>query len=173
MQNKIAIGNRQVGSRFSKNRPTCSNFEFFFLDPQLHQTFKPIRQLLCTFSYYSVLSINMIYNIYKFHKNQRPKMSSFISFIHNQLGRRSAAKIKRGSYLPGWCPPASPSSIKRGLGTERARLGTFRGFGTERARLGTFRGFYTERARLGAFRGFGTERARLGPFRGFLIFFFF
>ena len=29
--------------------------------------------------------------------------------------------------------------IKRGLGTERARLGTFRGFGTERARLGTFK----------------------------------
>ena len=27
--------------------------------------------------------------------------------------------------------------IQRGLGTERARLGTFRGFGTERARLGT------------------------------------
>ena len=40
------------------------------------------------------------------------------------------------------------STIKRGLGTERARLGTFRGFGTERARLGTFRGFGTERARL-------------------------
>ena len=34
------------------------------------------------------------------------------------------------------------------LGTERARLGTFRGFGTERARLGTFRGLGTERARL-------------------------
>ena len=32
-------------------------------------------------------------------------------------------------------------TIKRGLGTERARLGTFRGFGTEHARLGTFRGF--------------------------------
>ena len=27
--------------------------------------------------------------------------------------------------------------IERGLGTERARLGTFRGFGTKRARLGT------------------------------------
>merc|ERR1712198_260806 len=61
--------------------------------------------------------------------------------------------------VPGWCPPASLSSIKRGLGTERARLGTFRGFATERARLGIF-------------RGFGTERARLGTFRGFLIFFF-
>ena len=36
-------------------------------------------------------------------------------FTHNQLGRRSAAKIKRGSYLQGWCPPASLSSIKRGL----------------------------------------------------------
>ena len=44
--------------------------------------------------------------------------------------------------------------IERGLGTERARLGTFRGLGTERARLGTFRGFGTERARLGTFRGF-------------------
>ena len=29
--------------------------------------------------------------------------------------------------------------IERGLGTERARLGTFRGLGTERARLGTFK----------------------------------
>merc|ERR1711917_203054 len=67
-----------------------------------------------------------------------------------------------------WSPPPSPT---QGLGTERARLGTFRGLGTERARLGTFRGFDTERARLGTFRGFGTERARLGTFRGFLIFF--
>ena len=47
------------------------------------------------------------------------------------------------------------------MGTELARLGTFRDFCTERARLGTFRGFGTERARLGTFRGFGTERARL------------
>ena len=43
------------------------------------------------------------------------------------------------------------STIKRGLGTERARLGTFRGLCTERARLGTFRGFGTERPRLGTF----------------------
>ena len=43
------------------------------------------------------------------------------------------------------------AKIERRLGTERARLGTFRGFGTERARLGTFRGFGTERARLGTF----------------------
>jgi len=58
------------------------------------------------------------------------------------------------------------------LGTERARLGTFRGFGTERARLGTFRGLCTERARLGTFRGFGTERARLGTLnQNFGIFF--
>merc|ERR1711917_77891 len=55
-----------------------------------------------------------------------------------------------------WSPPPSPT---QGLGTERARLGTFRGFDKERVRLGTF-------------RGFGTERARLGTFRGFLIFFF-
>merc|ERR1712198_382932 len=74
--------------------------------------------------------------------------------------------------VPGWCLPASLSSIKRGLGTEHARLGTFRGFATERARLGIFRGFGTERAKLGTFSGFGTERARLGTFRGFLIFFF-
>ena len=65
---KITIGNRQVGGRFSKNRPTCCDFEFFFPDPQLHQTFKPIRELLCTFSSCSVLSINMIYNIYKFQE---------------------------------------------------------------------------------------------------------
>ena len=43
------------------------------------------------------------------------------------------------------------AKIERSLGTERARLGTFKGFGTERARLGTFRGFGTERARLGRF----------------------
>merc|ERR1711917_159884 len=66
-------------------------------------------------------------------------------------------------------PSALPT---QGLGTERARLGTFSGLSTERARLGTFRGFGTERERLGTFRGFGTERARLGTFRGFLIFFF-
>ena len=35
------------------------------------------------------------------------------------------------------------AKIERGLGTERARLGTLRGFGTERARLGAFRGFGT------------------------------
>merc|ERR1712219_45334 len=110
----------------------------------------------------------MIYNIYKFQGNQRPKIcSSFHHFIiiHNQGIRRSAAKIERGSYPPDWCPPAFLSLIKRGLGTERARLGTFRGFATERARLGTFRGFGTERARLGLFRGFGTERARLCTLR--------
>ena len=56
-------------------------------------------------------------------------------------------------------------TIKRGLGTERAKLGIFRGLGTERARLGTLRGFGTERARLGTFRGFDTERARLGTLR--------
>ena len=39
---KFATGNRQLGGRFSKNRPTCCNFEIFFPDPQLHQTFKPI-----------------------------------------------------------------------------------------------------------------------------------
>ena len=46
----------------------------------------------------------------------------------------------------------SKAKIERGLGTERARLGTFRGFGTERARLGTFRGFSTERAKLGTLK---------------------
>ena len=44
--------------------------------------------------------------------------------------------------------------IERGLGTDRARLGTFRGLGIERSRLGTFSGFDTERARLGTFIGF-------------------
>ena len=42
--------------------------------------------------------------------------------------------------------------LERGLGTERAKLGSFRGFGTEHARLGTFRSFDTERARLGTFK---------------------
>ena len=55
------------GSIFEKS-PTCCVFEIFFLDPQLHQTFKPIRHLLCTFSSCSVLSIYMIYNIYKFQE---------------------------------------------------------------------------------------------------------
>ena len=56
----------------------------------------------------------------------------------------------------------SKAKIERGLGIERAGLGTFGGFRTERARLGTFRGFGTERVRLGTFKGFGTKRARLG-----------
>ena len=64
----------------------------------------------------------------------------------------------------GWWPPASPTRLcfpglgvprfpsnKRGLGTERARPGTFRGFGTELIRIGTFRRFGTDRARLGTF----------------------
>ena len=58
-------------------------------------------------------------------------------------------------------------TIKRGLGTEVARLGTFRGFGTERAGPGNFRSFGTERIRLGTFRGFGTVRAKFGTFIGF------
>ena len=87
--------------------------------------------------------------------------------LHHPSIHSFRVKIKRGSYLPGWCPPASLRSIKRGLGTERARLDTFRGFATEHARRGTFRGFGTERARQGTFRGFGTERVRLGTLRGF------
>ena len=43
---------------------------------------------------------------------------------------------------------SSTAKVERGLGTERARLGTFRAFGTERARLDTFRGFCTERTRI-------------------------
>ena len=78
-----------------------------------------------------------------------------IIIIHNQSLRSFTAGV--GGRHRG--------TIKRALGTERARLGTFRGLGTERARLGTFRGFGTERARLGTFRGFGTERARLGTFK--------
>ena len=70
----------------------------------------------------------------------------------NRFGRRLRAKIERG------------------LGTERARLGTFSGFDTERARLGTFRGFGTERARLGTFKKnlkklsfFYSKRAETAP----------
>ena len=61
-------------------------------------------------------------------------------------------------------PNALTMKIERSLGTERARLSTFRGFGTKRARLGNFRGFDIKRERLGTFRGFDTERARLGTF---------
>ena len=68
-----------------------------------------------------------------------------------QLGINTLIQIKTPSAL------RITTKIERGLGTERARLGTFRGFGTERARLGIFRGFGTERARAGTFRGFGTE----------------
>ena len=32
-----------------ENRPTIGDFEIYFLDPQLHQTFKPIRKFSCTF----------------------------------------------------------------------------------------------------------------------------
>ena len=48
------------------------------------------------------------------------------------------------------------------MGTERARLGSFRGFNTERARLGTFRGLCTERARLGTFGGLNLNKT---PFK--------
>ena len=48
------------------------------------------------------------------------------------------------------------------MGTERARLGSFRGFSTERARLGTFRGLCTERARLGTFGGLNLNKT---PFK--------
>ena len=85
-ESQFAPGNRQVWSQFSKNRPTCCDFEIFFPDPQLHQIFKPIRHLLCTFSSCSVLSIYMIYNIYKFQGNQRPKICSFISEQVNLIG---------------------------------------------------------------------------------------
>ena len=59
-------------------------FDFCWSGLQFVQNFKPIRQLLCTFSSCSVLSIYMIYNIYKFQGNQRPKICSFhfISFHH-------------------------------------------------------------------------------------------
>ena len=95
----------------------------------------------------------------KFHKNQRPKISfihsfnHFISSLHFfftttiNLGEsylvphyRLLTWGSRTSYLAcddqslrsftvgGGAQPGG--SIKRGLGTERARLGTFRGFGT-------------------------------------------
>ena len=41
--------------------PTCFDFEIFFPDPQLHQTFKPIRELLCIFSTCNLLNLYMIY----------------------------------------------------------------------------------------------------------------
>ena len=53
---------------------------------------------------------------------------SFIHF-HSEPALRAGRQGGRKS---------ASSTIKRGLGTERARLGTFRGLGTERARLGTF-----------------------------------
>ena len=90
-----------------------------------------------------------------FQKKKRTKNPSLTSLTHFHFTMTTAGALR---LLP---------KIERGLGTERARLGTFRGLGTERARLGTFRGFDTERARLGTFRGFGTERARLGTFNHF------
>ena len=62
-------------------------------------------------------------------------------FINNQpygpagrgVGSRQRVQLKEaGTHQAG-------HHNKRGLGTERARLGTFRGLGTERARLGTFK----------------------------------
>ena len=70
-----------------------------------------------------------LFTHFHFHSLSQPALRA-----GRQGGRKSAA-----------------NTIERGLGTERARLGTFRGLGTERARLGTFRGFDTERARLGTF----------------------
>ena len=75
-----------------------------------------------------------------------------VGIIWNLVGFFSES---RAVYTP--LRKSASSTIKRGLGTERARLGTFRGFGTERARLGTFRGFGTERARLGTFNHMRTK----------------
>ena len=58
------------------------------------------------------------------YNSAKAYVSTALPNYDDQGIRRSAAKIERGSYLPDWCPPASLSSIKRGLGTERARLGT-------------------------------------------------
>ena len=49
---------------------------------------------------------------------------------------------------------ARTRQIKRGLGTERARLGTLRLWHRTCKTRRTFRDFGTERARLGTFRGF-------------------
>ena len=38
---KFATGNRQVGSRFSKNRPTCCDFDFFFQTPNFIKFLNP------------------------------------------------------------------------------------------------------------------------------------
>ena len=54
---------------------------------------------------------------------------SFHFIIHNQ-SIRSFTAVGGGR---------NRGTIKRGLCTERARLGTFRGFGSERAILGTLR----------------------------------
>ena len=82
---KIPIGNRQVGSRFSKNRPTCCDFEKKILDSQLHQTFKPIRILFCTTCSCSDLSIYLSYNIYKFHENWRTILDSLTHSLTHSL----------------------------------------------------------------------------------------
>ena len=79
--------------------------------------------------------------------------------------RKLPVAIQNGKIATGFKKCHGKKKTLKGLGTERARLGTFRGLGTERARLGTFRGFGTERARLGTFRGLGTERARLGTLK--------
>ena len=50
--------------------------------PQLLQNIKPIRHLLCTFSSCSVLSIYLLYNIYKFQENQRTKKASLFTSLH-------------------------------------------------------------------------------------------
>ena len=79
-------------------------------------------------------------------KIKDPKCHHFI-IISQPAGRGSTAIVVTTAGALRLLP-----KIERDLGTERARLGTFRGLGTERARLGTFRGFGTERARLGTFK---------------------
>ena len=101
-------------------------------------------------SFFAKSKVSVIFNF----NQQKMLLCNFNFFSNNELK----------TFRQYW---SSTAKIERGLGTERARLGTFRAFGTERARLDTFKGVGTERARLGTFRDFGAERARLGTFRGF------
>ena len=97
---KIPIGNRQVGSRFSKNRPTCCDFEKKILDSQLHQTFKPIRILFCTASSCSDLGIYLSYNIYNFH----PIWRTFLDSLHSLHSLTHFTSLTSRPALLSWVP---------------------------------------------------------------------
>ena len=94
---------------FFKKPSTWLDFEIFFLDPQLHQIFKPIRKFFCTFLHIQQFNLKTPYKQIKVSKNQRPTICFIISFhdfissFHSQpAGRGSRAMVVTGLEPSGF-----------------------------------------------------------------------